>query len=105
MIDTSALRGAIYKVYKSQTNFSHDVEWPKNKIGRILNGKSIPSIDDCRVFLYKLKLSDIDYKRIFLPNPSPYGDNEFSGAATPIKTNQAESNQTHHTGGDNDVTK
>ncbi len=74
MIDTKALRGALYKVYKSQAEFSVDVGWAKNKIGRILNGTSIPSIEDCNILLCKLNLSDSEYKQIFLPKISPNGD-------------------------------
>lgn len=74
MIDTKALRGALYKVYKSQVEFSDDAGWPKNKIGRILNGISIPSIDDSHILLRKLNLSDFEYKQIFLPSVSPNGD-------------------------------
>lgn len=74
MIDTKALRGALYRVYKSQAEFSIDVGWPKNKIGRILKGTSIPSIEDCNILLCKLHLSDSEYKQIFLPKLSPNGD-------------------------------
>lgn len=91
MINTKLLRGSIYKVYKSQTEFSKDVGWSKNKIGRILNGTSIPSINDCNVLLSKLFLSDEEYKNIFLPSASPNGDYFTDAAATANK--DSESNQ------------
>lgn len=82
MIDTKALRGAIYKAYKSQSQLSDEIGWAKNKIGRILNGTSIPSIEDCHILMDKLNLSDSEYKQIFLPSLSPFGDKRATDAAT-----------------------
>jgi transcriptional regulator with XRE-family HTH domain len=96
MIDTKALRGAIYKAYKSQSQLSDDIGWAKNKIGRILNGTSIPSIEDCHVLMDKLNLSDREYKQIFLPSLSPNGDMRVMDAATSyenIRDSESEINQ------------
>ncbi|WP_313563816.1 hypothetical protein [Ruminiclostridium cellobioparum] len=74
MINSSLLKGRIYSTYGSQAAFTEELNWPKNKVGRILKGIMIPSIADCNCMSTKLGLNKEDYIEIFMPNLSPNGD-------------------------------
>lgn len=73
-INTSYLRGAIYRSYSSQNAFIADLGWPKNKLGDILKGARIPDIADCEKMSSKLHLSQDEFWDIFLPTLSPFRD-------------------------------
>ncbi|MCT4544535.1 MAG: hypothetical protein N4A63_13405 [Vallitalea sp.] len=74
MINFNLLRGHIYSLYSSQNALTQELGWPKNKIGRILNGSAVPNVNDCEMLTEKLKLTAEEYISIFIPSLSPNGD-------------------------------
>ena len=42
----NALRAVIYGKYRNLTAFGEHVGWQKQKVNRIVNGKTKPSLDD-----------------------------------------------------------
>lgn len=81
-INIGEFRSKIYSKYRSQSEFSKDIGWNTNKTSRILNGSSVPDIDDCAEVLNVIPMTAEEYCKIFLPNVSPFGEIN----ATPKKT-------------------
>mgnify|MGYP000908159761 CR=1 FL=1 len=74
MINTSLLREKIYGKFHSQAAFSREIGWGANRINKILNGKSVPDVNDCAIIASTLSLTKDDYINIFIPCLSPNGD-------------------------------
>lgn len=74
IIDLKFLREKIYGEYGNQAKFSRAIGWNVNTINRILSGKRIPDVNEAAEIANALHLTIIEYRRIFLPNISPYGD-------------------------------
>ncbi len=68
------LRGAIVSEYGTQNVFAEKIGWHKNKVSRILSGKYKPDTDEVANMVKVLHLSESQFCDIFLPVPTPNGD-------------------------------
>lgn len=64
-MNTSYLRGEIFKRYKNQVSFAKALNWGSNKVSRLLLGRYLPNVDEVYLIIKALNLSDEQIKDIF----------------------------------------
>lgn len=60
------LRGAIISRFDSQKVFAEKIQWPENKLSRMMQKKYVPDIHEVAIIAGELHLSDEMFRQIFL---------------------------------------
>lgn len=64
-MDVRALKGAVYKRFRSIKEFSETLGWSYSKISRIFSRKYIPDVVEAAEIKRVLSLTDAEYMDIF----------------------------------------
>lgn len=67
------IRGLIYGMYDSETQFAKEMGWPRQKLNRITNGMREPDLNDISALASGLNRSIGEIANIFLNHKSPNG--------------------------------
>jgi transcriptional regulator with XRE-family HTH domain len=70
-MEENTIRGAVFSVYHSISEFAKAIGWSQNKSSRIINGTQRPSASDMERMYVCLKITDADrFVSIFFPSLS-----------------------------------
>lgn len=75
-MDTMMLKSAIFRKYRTIAEFLQDIGWSRSKMGRLLGGKYLPDVVEAATISRLLELQTDEYIKIFLPLPSPNGNEQ-----------------------------
>lgn len=73
-MDRQKFRGTIFSKYRSVSEFTVEIGWPKNKAHNIISGRYTPDVNECAEFAEFMNLSVQEYLKIFVPDLSPNGE-------------------------------
>ena len=94
-MDQSKLRSLIYGNFRTAADMARQMDWGKQKLHRIVNGKQEPNLTDLSAMAQALGKSLMEMARIFLPCESHHGPN----AANTHKEVSPYGHSSHHAGG------
>lgn len=75
-MDTMMLKSAIFRKYRTIAEFLQDIGWSRSKMGRLLGGKYLPDVVEAATISRLLELQTDECIKIFLPLPSPNGNEQ-----------------------------
>ena len=68
------LSSLIHGKFRSESEFARKINWPKQRVNKIVNGKMQPSLDDAIEIANALDEPLETIAKIFLRHKSPNGD-------------------------------
>lgn len=69
-----ALNGAIYGKFDSQAQLADQLNWPRQRLNKIVNGDKEPDLDEVKALADKLGMSFEDMANIFLASSHQMGN-------------------------------
>ena len=72
-MDQSKLRSLIYGQFRTAADMARQMEWGKQKLHRIANGKQEPNLNDLSAMAQVLGKPLMEMVDIFLSGQSPFG--------------------------------
>lgn len=73
-MNINVLRGINSERLRTQQALGEAIGWHRNKVSKLFTGKYIPNVDEAAEIADKLKLTEAEYREIFLHKASPNGD-------------------------------
>ena len=71
MAKIKELRGLIYGLYDTESDFAREIGWSRQKMNQISNGNKEPDVNDLNVLAHALGKSVGEIAEIFLRAKSP----------------------------------
>ena len=78
------LNGMIHGKFGSETAMAHSLQWSRQRLNKITNGRKLPDLLEVNAMAEALDVSFIDLANIFLGKQSTYVDTEKQ-IAPPIR--------------------
>ena len=72
-MNINELRAEIVRIRGTQDKFAESINWHRNKVSKMMNGKYVPNVDEAGAIANELNLSERKIIEIFLNNKSPNG--------------------------------
>ena len=76
------IRGLIYSQYKNESQLARKLNWPKQRLNKIVNGKKTPNLVEVRELSSALNVDLYTLFQIFLDDMSPNGQLFIGGEST-----------------------
>ena len=65
-MNRSELRSKVFGKFKTQKAFANAINWPEQKVSKLLNGDYVPDVDQASDISNVLNLNEGDFCAIFL---------------------------------------